>query len=133
MWTDMTILKGEESIANDTLETPTTSIYNHDTQQWCSLIKNQLMSISMVAILHLYFKLPNPLLVQSIMTLKGALQSQLVLVHVFGKPAVGDLRRPWETSAGSSSRWKRLMGGTVVNKQRLAPMKHAKQDGNKED
>jgi hypothetical protein len=33
-----------------------------------------------------------------IIPLKGALESKLVQVHVFGKPASGDLKRPWKAA-----------------------------------
>lgn len=35
---------------------------------------------------------------EGIIPLKGAIESKLVQIHVFGKPAVGDLKRPWKAA-----------------------------------
>lgn len=54
----------------------------------------------MMAVMHLYFKYTNPLLIQSIIPLKGAFEGNLVKVHLLGQPASGDLKRPWKQSSG---------------------------------
>ena len=53
--------------------------------------------------MHLYFKYTNPLLIQSIIPLKGAFEGNLVKIHVLGYPATGDLKRPWKQSGGLMS------------------------------
>lgn len=63
-------------------------------------LKSQAMGVAMMAVMHLYFKYTNPLLIQSILPLKGAIEGNLVKVHVFGKPAAGDLKRPWKAAGG---------------------------------
>ena len=40
-------------------------------------------------------KYTQPLFIQSIMTLKGLLESKPAKLHLFGSPAVGDLKRPF--------------------------------------
>jgi hypothetical protein len=50
--------------------------------------------------MHLYFKYTNPLLIQSIIPVKGAFEGNLVKIHVLGKPASGDLKRPWKANSG---------------------------------
>lgn len=81
----------------------TTTIHAYDTSQLKAAFKSQLMGVGMMAVMHIYFKYTNPLLIQSIIPLKGALESNLVKVHVFGKPASGDLKRPWKAGG--------MMGG----------------------
>ncbi|KAJ9302850.1 hypothetical protein DTO271G3_224 [Paecilomyces variotii] len=78
----------------------TTTVMEYDKQQLRQLIKTQLMGVGMMAVMHLYFKYTNPLLIQSIIPLKGALEGNLVKIHLFGKPATGDLQRPFK--AGQS-------------------------------
>lgn len=46
-----------------------------------------------------------PLFIQSLMGLKGLYDSKLVTVYVQGKPAEGDLKRPFKGAGG-------LLGGT---------------------
>ena len=82
----------------------TTTVHAYDSQQLRGLFKSQLMGVGMMAVMHIYFKYTNPLLIQSIIPLKGAFEGNLIKVHLFGQPAVGELKRPWKASGG-------LMGG----------------------
>ena len=78
----------------------TTTIQEYDYSQLKSLFKSQLMGVGMMAVMHLYFKYTNPLLIQSIIPLKGAFEGNLVKIHIFGKSATGDLKRPWKAAGG---------------------------------
>ncbi|KAL4882234.1 inorganic phosphate transporter Pho88 [Aspergillus karnatakaensis] len=76
----------------------TTTNSEYDKGQLRQLIKSQFMGVGMMGVMHLYFKYTNPLLIQSIIPLKGAFESNLVKIHVFGKPATGDLARPFKAA-----------------------------------
>ena len=76
----------------------TTTNMDYDRQQLRQLIRGQLIGVGMMGVMHLYFKYTNPLLIQSIMPLKSAFESNLVKIHVFGKPATGDLQRPFKAA-----------------------------------
>ena len=78
----------------------TNTIQEYDNSQLKGLFKSQLMGVGMMAVMHVYFKYTNPLLIQSIIPVKGAFEGNLVKVHVFGKPAAGDLKRPWKAAGG---------------------------------
>ncbi|OTA99872.1 hypothetical protein M426DRAFT_324760 [Hypoxylon sp. CI-4A] len=82
----------------------TTTVHAYDTQQIKNSFRSQIMGVAMMGFMHIYMKYTNPLLIQSIIPLKGALESNLVKIHVFGQPASGDLKRPFKQAAG-------LMGG----------------------
>ncbi|EYE90709.1 PHO88 family protein [Aspergillus ruber CBS 135680] len=100
---DMTTLKYVEPAPMGSSEEPrpvTTTNMDYDKTQLRQLIKSQLMGVGMMGVMHLYFKYTNPLLIQSIIPLKSALESNLVKIHIFGKPATGDLQRPFK--AGNS-------------------------------
>jgi hypothetical protein len=77
-----------------------TTVKSYDIQQLRSLFKAQLMGVGMMAVMHFYFKYTNPLLIQSIIPLKGAFEGNLVKIHLLGQPATGDLARPWKAAAG---------------------------------
>lgn len=99
---DMTVIKYVEPPPMGSTEEPksvTTTIQAYDQQQWRALIRAQLMGIGMMGVMHLYFKYTNPLLIQSIIPLKGLFEANLIKIHVLGKPATGDLKRPWKASA----------------------------------
>lgn len=81
----------------------TTTNMDYDKGQLRQLIRSQLMGVAMMGVMHLYFKYTNPLLIQSIIPLKGAFESNLVKIHVFGKPATGDLARPFKNAGGFMS------------------------------
>ncbi|KAI9662081.1 MAG: hypothetical protein M1829_006220 [Trizodia sp. TS-e1964] len=98
---DRTTFKYAEPSALGSAEQPklvTTTVKAYDTQQLRSMYKSQLIGIGMMGVMHVYFKYTNPLLIQSIIPLKGALESNLAKVHLWGQPAVGDLARPWKAS-----------------------------------
>ncbi|KAI1409985.1 inorganic phosphate transport PHO88 [Hypoxylon sp. FL1857] len=81
----------------------TTTVHAYDSQQIKNSFRSQLMGIAMMGFMHLYMKYTNPLLIQSIIPLKGALESNLVKIHLFGQPASGDLKRPFKQPAGLMS------------------------------
>lgn len=104
--TDMTTLKYVEPAPMGTGEEPrpvTTTNMDYDKGQLRQLIRSQLMGVGMMGVMHLYFKYTNPLLIQSIIPLKGAFESNLVKIHLFGKPATGDLARPFKNAGGFMS------------------------------
>ena len=89
----------------------TTTVQKYDLQQMKALYKAQMMGVGMMAVMHLYFKYTNPLLIQSIIPLKGAFEGNEVKIHLFGQPATGDLKRPFKAAAGFMSA---LQGGAVA-------------------
>jgi hypothetical protein len=104
--TDMTTLKYVEPAplgSSEEGKLVTTTIHAYDSTQLRSLFRGQLMGVAMMAFMHLYMKYTNPLLIQSIIPLKGALEANLVKIHVWGQPASGDLKRPFKAAAGFMS------------------------------
>ncbi|KAJ5104324.1 phosphate transporter [Penicillium alfredii] len=103
---DMTTLKYVEPAPMGSGEEPrpvTTTNMDYDKSQLRQLIRSQLMGVGMMGVMHVYFKYTNPLLIQSIIPLKGAFESNLVKIHLFGKPATGDLQRPFKAQGGLMS------------------------------
>lgn len=78
----------------------TTTIHAYDTTQLRTLLKGQAFGVAIMAFMHLYLKYTNPLLVQSIIPAKSALESNLAKIYIWGKPASGELKRPWKTGGG---------------------------------
>lgn len=74
----------------------TTTVKEYDTQQVNTAIKGVFSGIAMMAFMHLYMQYTNPLLIQSILPVKSAIEQKIVQIHVFGKPASGDLKRPFK-------------------------------------
>lgn len=60
-----------------------------------------------MAFMHLYLRYTNPLLVQSIIPLKGALEGNLAKIYIWGQKDAGDLKRPWKAGGGLMD----MMGG----------------------
>jgi len=78
----------------------TTNNHTYDLEQVNAGFKAQLMGVGMLAVMHLYLGYANPLLIQSMIPLKGVFEGNLAKVWIFGKPAVGELKRPWKSSGG---------------------------------
>ncbi|KAL1890226.1 phosphate transporter (Pho88) [Sporothrix stenoceras] len=81
----------------------TTTVHAYDKSQLKQLMRSQMMGVGMMAFMHLYMKYTNPLLIQSIIPLKSALESNLAKIYVFGQPAVGELKRPFKAGGGLMS------------------------------
>ncbi|KAK0710761.1 inorganic phosphate transporter Pho88 [Lasiosphaeris hirsuta] len=81
----------------------TTTIHAYDVGQIKNLMRSQLMGVGMMGVMHIYFQYTNPLVIQSIIPLKGALESNMAKIYLFGQPAIGDLKRPFKAPAGFMS------------------------------
>ncbi|KAI9742383.1 MAG: hypothetical protein M1818_003916 [Claussenomyces sp. TS43310] len=132
---DMTTLKYVEPAPMGSSEEPklvTTTVHAYDSAQLRALYKSQLMGVGMMAVMHFYMKYTNPLLIQSIIPLKGAFEGNLVKIHMFGEPAVGDLKRPFKAAAGFMSA---LQGGNAVasDKKSVEAAEKAGRGGAKEE
>ena len=57
------------------------------------------MGIAMMAVMHIYFKFTQPLFIQALMGFKGLYDAKLVAIHILGKPATGDLKRPFKVAS----------------------------------
>ncbi|PHH74374.1 hypothetical protein CDD82_4967 [Ophiocordyceps australis] len=100
---DMTTLKYVEPPPMGSTEEGklvTTTIHAYDTQQLRSAFRSQALGVAMMAFMHLYLKYTNPLLIQSIIPVKTALESNLVKIYIYGHPATGDLKRPFKQAQG---------------------------------
>ncbi|RYP68975.1 hypothetical protein DL771_006397 [Monosporascus sp. 5C6A] len=81
----------------------TTTVHVYDSAKLKELFRGQLMGVAMMGFMHLYMKYTNPLLIQSIIPLKTAFEANLVKIHLLGRPASGDLKRPFKQPAGLMS------------------------------
>ena len=57
------------------------------------------MGIAMMAVMHLYFKFTQPLFIQAVMGFKGLYDAKLVAIHILGRSATGDLKRPFKVAS----------------------------------
>ncbi|EQK98648.1 hypothetical protein G6O67_007789 [Ophiocordyceps sinensis] len=117
---DMTTLKYVEPApmgSADEGKLVTTTVHAYDTQQLRTAFRGQLMGIAMMSFMHLYMKYTNPLLIQSIIPVKSALESNLVKIFIFGHPATGDLKRPFKQAQGFMSA---MQGGGQVQSDKKA-------------
>ncbi|KFH72397.1 hypothetical protein MVEG_02688 [Podila verticillata NRRL 6337] len=96
---DTTVLKYMDQPKPMSGEQPkliTTTNMTYDLEQNAQAQKQALIGLGLMVFLHFQFGVIRPLVVQSILPVKNALQSKFAQVHLFGKPAEGDLRRPWK-------------------------------------
>jgi len=131
---DMTVLKYVEPAPMGSTEDPkavTTTIHAYDLQQLKALFKAQVMGVGMMAVMHIYFKYTNPLLIQSIIPLKGAFEGNLIKIHLFGQPAIGELKRPFKAAAGFMGA---MQGGEVkTDKKSVEAAEKSGRGGAKEE
>ena len=130
----MTVLKYVEPAPMGSTEEPkavTTTIHAYDQQQLKALFRAQLMGVGMMAVMHIYFKYTNPLLIQSIIPLKGAFEGNLIKIHLLGQPASGELKRPFKAAAGFMGA---MQGGEVkTDKKSVEAAEKAGRGGAKDE
>ncbi|KAJ4318757.1 phosphate transporter (Pho88) [Neodidymelliopsis sp. IMI 364377] len=131
---DMTVVKYVEPAPMGSGEEPkfvATTVKAYDLQQLRGLFKGQMMGVGMMAVMHLYMKYTNPLLIQSIIPLKGAFEGNLVKVHLFGQPATGELARPWKAAGGLMGA---MQGGEIkTDKKSIEAAERAGRGGVKDE
>ena len=96
---DTTVLKyldQPKPMSGDQPKLITTTNMAYDLEQNAQAQKQALISLALMVFLNFQFGVIRPLVVQSILPVKNALQSKFAQVHLFGKPAEGDLKRPWK-------------------------------------
>ncbi|KAI1305493.1 putative phosphate transporter [Xylaria venustula] len=109
----------------------TTTVQAYDSQQIKANFRSQLMGLAMMGFMHIYMKYTNPLLIQSIIPLKSAFEANLVQIHLFGKPASGDLKRPFKQPAGLMSGLQ--SGAAQSDKKAVEAAERAGRGGAKEE
>jgi SRP-independent targeting protein 3 len=131
---DMTTLKYVEPAPMGSSEEPklvTTTVHAYDLGQIKTMLRSQLMGVGMMGVMHFYFKYTNPLLIQSIIPLKGAFESNMTKIHLFGQPASGELKRPFKAAQGFMSG---LSGGAAASdKAAIEAAEKAGRGGAKEE
>lgn len=109
----------------------TTTVHAYDMSQLKGMFRTQAIGVAMMAFMHLYLKYTNPLLIQSIIPVKSALESNLVKIHLFGQPASGDLKRPFKAPAGLMSGL--TSGPAQTDKQAVEAAERAGRGGIKDE
>ncbi|KAH8725409.1 inorganic phosphate transporter Pho88 [Phaeosphaeriaceae sp. PMI808] len=131
---DMTVVKYVEPAPMGSGEEPkfvATTVKAYDLGKLRELYKAQLMGVGMMAVMHIYFKYTNPLLIQSIIPLKGAFEGNLVKIHLLGQSATGDLQRPWKAAGGMMGA---MSGGDIkTDKKSIEAAERAGRGGVKDE
>jgi len=131
----MSTLKYVEPAPMGSSEEPkpvTTTVHAYDLQQLRTQFKGQLMGIGMMAFMHGYLKYTNPLLIQSIIPLKGVFENNLVKIHIMGMSATGELKRPFKAGGGFMSALQGG-GGVASDKKSVEAAEKAGRGGAKEE
>ncbi|RDB30210.1 Inorganic phosphate transport protein PHO88 [Hypsizygus marmoreus] len=97
---DQTVLKYVEApgFTGEPGALVTTTVRDYDLSETSKLLRAVYMGIAMMAFMHLYLKYTQPLFIQALMGLKNVYDAKLVSIHVLGRPAEGDLKRPFKTA-----------------------------------
>ncbi|KIM33260.1 hypothetical protein M408DRAFT_326041 [Serendipita vermifera MAFF 305830] len=100
---DMTVLKYVEPknpLSSDQPNLVVTTNRDYDLEETSKLLRAVYMGVAMMTFLHLYMKYTQPLFVQGLMGIKGLYEAKPVALYIFGKPAEGDLKRPFKQPPG---------------------------------
>ena len=59
-------------------------------------MRSVFMGVAMMGVMHIYFRFTQPLFIQGLMGIKSIYDAPLISIHLFGKPAVDSLQRPFK-------------------------------------
>ncbi|KAH9937906.1 inorganic phosphate transporter [Epithele typhae] len=95
---DQTVLKYVEPNAmdKDASKLVTTTVRDYDLQETSKLMRAVYFGLAMMGFMHFYMGYTQPLFIQALMGLKGLYDAKPVAIHVLGRPAEGDLKRPFK-------------------------------------
>jgi len=99
---DQTVLKYVEpknAMTDEPAKVITITYRDYDLQQTTQLLRAAWIGVAMMGFLHLYMKYTQPLFVQGLMGLKALYEAKPVAIHLLGRPAEGDLKRPFKGPA----------------------------------
>ncbi|KAK4700201.1 hypothetical protein P7C70_g6046, partial [Phenoliferia sp. Uapishka_3] len=81
----------------------TTTNRDYDLGETSKAVRGLLIGVAIMAAMHLYMKYTQPLFMQGILPLKSLYESKVLQIHILGRPATGDLKRPFEQPASFMS------------------------------
>lgn len=110
-----------------------TTVKEYDLKQIDSQIKSIFTSLAMMGFMHLYMKYTNPLVMQSISSVKSALETNIVKIHLFGHAASGELKRPFKAAPGLFLALQGATGDVKTDKASIDAAEVAGAGGIKED
>ncbi|RXW20201.1 hypothetical protein EST38_g5647 [Candolleomyces aberdarensis] len=99
---DLTVLKYVEPpapMSGEDGKLVTTTVRDYDLQQASAGLKGVYTGVAMMGVMHIYFKFTQPLFIQSLMGLKSLYDAKIVQIYILGKPATGDLQRPFKAAS----------------------------------
>ncbi|ODO07297.1 inorganic phosphate transporter pho88 [Cryptococcus wingfieldii CBS 7118] len=109
-------------------ELVTTTVKDYDLAETGKAMRSLLISVAFMCFLHGYMKYTQPLFLQAIMGVKGALESNVAKLHVWNKPAEAELARPFKAAPGLMEQFTGAAGGPQTDQ---ASIKAAEKAGGK--
>ncbi|KAG8832413.1 hypothetical protein FRC17_001394 [Serendipita sp. 399] len=73
---------------------------DYDLDETSKLLRAVYFGVAMMGFMHFYMKFTQPLFIQGLMGLKGLYEAKPFALYILGKPAEGDLKRPFKQPPG---------------------------------
>lgn len=110
-----------------------TTVKEYDLKQIDAQIKSIFTGLAMMGFMHVYMKYTNPLVMQSISSVKSALETNIVKIHLWGTPASGDLKRPFKAAPGLLQAFQGATSDVKTDKASVEAAETAGKGGIKEE
>ncbi|CAG8492074.1 3592_t:CDS:2 [Acaulospora colombiana] len=94
--TEIKYVEPAKPFTNEAPQVVETTFRDYDLGKIMELFKQTCTSVLFMLVLHLYFGFTQPLFIQSILPLKSLYQHPVVQIHLLGKKAEGELKRPFK-------------------------------------
>ncbi|KAJ3043471.1 hypothetical protein HK097_001738 [Rhizophlyctis rosea] len=93
--TPLTYSEQKNPFDKENVEQHKTTFRDYDLSKIKEGFTQQAVGVAIIALMHLKWGYTRPLLLQSILGLRTVTQTPLFKIYILGKPASGELARPW--------------------------------------
>lgn len=81
----------------DENEVITQTVMEYDLSKCKQMFSNVAITVALSGFLYYKFQIIKPLAIQSVFAIKNLIEQPLVMIHIFGRPATGELARPFKS------------------------------------
>ncbi|KAI9095519.1 inorganic phosphate transporter Pho88 [Phlyctochytrium arcticum] len=100
---NLTFTEVKNPLSPQNSETVRTTVKDYDVGKLKELFRSQVTAMVILGFIHFKWGYLRPLLLQSVLGFRSLYQTQLVQIHLLGRPATGDLARPWKAASPFSA------------------------------
>lgn len=126
--TKLQITEKQNPFTDEPPKTVELTVMEYDLERVSEFIRQTTISICILLFMHYKWNFVQPLIIQSILPLKAAIFLPIFQIHLLGKPAEGDLTRPFKPPTNKLGEWMEQQTEQSKSQAKTQPLPTKKQD-----